>query len=311
MPYSVRHPRSSSLSERIGWLPPRIAILIALLVGVRGEAQENAAQENAPQPKTIVLVAGTMAKQDVPGHHDYLAGCQCLQVLLQRIPGIHTRLIRDGWPAEDSQWKDAASVVFYTDGGGKQAFLQSPARVQRIQQLADAGVGFVFLHQAVDFPAEHQQPALGWLGGIYLQGRSGRGHWPSTHVDFPEHPITRGVTPWKVNDGWLNELEFVAGLQGVTPLVWSGKVYAGSRSGREADVVGWAYERSNHGRTFGFTGLDAHSAWSLPGMRQLVLNGVLWSAKVEIPPQGAPCDIAETDLAAMITPREPKPVKKK
>ncbi len=259
--------------------------------------------------KRIALVAGETAKKDVVGHHDYLAGCKCLEVLLGQSPGVRTEFVSDGWPAEERAFEGCAAVVFYTDGGGKQAFLSSPQRIARIQALADAGVGLVFIHQAVDFPAEHAAKAKSWLGGIYLNGKSGRGHWPSSHSEFPEHPITRGVTPWKINDGWLNELRFVEGMSGIAPLVWSGKTYQGGPSGREADIVGWAYERPAGGRSFSFTGLDAHSAWSLPGMRQLVVNGVLWAANVEIPAAGAPAAIDEARLTDLLTPREPKATK--
>lgn len=299
--------------RRINELPVRLDALLALWIAGAMSASPAYCEGNKPAAKErkIVLVAGETAKQDVSGHHDYLAGCKCLDILLRQTPGIATVSVQDGWPADESCWDGAAAVVFYTDGGGKQAFLQTPARTARVQKMADEGVGFVFIHQAVDFPAAHEKQALSWLGGIYLDGHSGRGHWPSAHVEFPDHPTTRGVTPWKVNDGWLNQLQFVDGLRGVTPLVWSGKVYAGSRSGRDADVVGWAFERPGGGRTFGFTGLDAHSAWSLPGMRQLVVNGVLWSAGVEIPAAGAPSAIEEPQLADLLTPRQPKPTSKK
>jgi hypothetical protein len=215
---------------------------------------ESPAARGTPAPRKIVLVAGETAKQDVPGHHDYLAGCKALETLLRQTAGVRTEFVRDGWPEKEETFTGAAAVVFYTDGGGKQAFLQTPERIARIQALADAGAGLVCIHQAVDFPAEFEQQAKSWLGGIYLTGKSGRGHWPSAHVEFPDHPITRGVTTWKVNDGWLNELQFVDGLSGVTPLVWSGKVYQGSRSGRDADIVGWGYQRPGGGRSFSFTG---------------------------------------------------------
>lgn len=166
----------------------------------------------------------------------------------------------------------------------------------------------MMIHQAVDFPSEFARQGRAWLGGIYLQGKSGRGHWPSKHVDFPNHPITRGVTSWQINDGWLNGIQFVDGLQGVTPLVWSGKDYEESRAGLDNQIVAWAYERPERGRSFCFTGLDAHSAWELPGMRQLMINGVLWTAGVEISSRGAACQIDKPELQAMLTPREqPKP----
>jgi hypothetical protein len=201
---------------------------------------------------------------------------------------------------------NAKSVVFYTDGGGKQAFLSSPERIAKMQELSDQGVGIVMIHQAVDFPAEFAEQATQWIGGIYLSGASGRGHWPSHHVDFPKHPITQGVQPWEINDGWLNSLVFASQMHGITPLVWSGKEYAGSRAGLDGDIVGWAYERPQGGRSFSFTGLDAHEAWSLEGVRQLMVNGVLWTAGVDIPTAGAPCAVSSSELENMMTPREPK-----
>lgn len=262
--------------------------------------------EDAAAKKRIILVAGETAKVDVVGHHDYLAGCQCLEALLRQTDGVEIVRVNGGWPDDKHVFDGASSVVFYTDGGGKQAFLASPERVAQMQALADQRVGLVMIHQAVDFPPEFARQGRDWLGGIYLQGKSGRGHWPSKHIDFPTHPITRGVTAWQVNDGWLNGLQFVDKMQGISPLVWSGKNYEESRAGLDPQIVSWAYQRPDGGRSFSFTGLDAHSAWELKGMRQLVVNGVLWSAGIEIPAQGAPCQIEKSDLQSMLTPREPK-----
>lgn len=259
------------------------------------------------QSKKIVLVAGETAKVDTVGHHDYIAGCKCLEHLLSMTPNVQTSVVLDGWPADEATFDNAAAIVFYTDGGGKQAFLSSPQRIAKMQQLADAKVGLVMIHQAVDFPAEQADRATSWLGGIYVTGKSGRGHWPSRHVDFPAHAVTQGVVPWEINDGWLNQLQFVEGMKGITPLVWSGKKYEGSRAGLDADIVGFAYDRPAGGRSFSFTGLDAHSAWSLPGMRRLVVNGVLWSADIEVPAGGAACDIDQAKLDSFLTPRQPKP----
>jgi len=257
--------------------------------------------------KRIVLVAGETAKVDVVGHHDYLAGCRCLEVLLRQTEGVETVRVDGGWPDDKQVFEGASSIVFYTDGGGKQAFLNSPDRIQTMQSLADAGVGLVMIHQAVDFPNEFAKQGQAWLGGIYLQGKSGRGHWPSKHIDFPDHPIARGVTAWQVNDGWLNGVQFIDKMRGIAPLVWSGKDYEESRAGLDAQIVSWAYQRPDGGRSFSFTGLDAHSAWELDGMRQLVVNGILWSAGVEIPAKGAPCQIEKSELQSMQTPRQPKP----
>lgn len=157
--------------------------------------------------RKIVLVAGETAKIDAMGHHDYLAGCKCLEILLDQTPGVETVFVTDGWPASEQAFDGASGVVFYTDGGGKQAFLSTKERIAIVQSLVDQGVGLVMVHQAVDFPDEFAEQAKSWLGGIYVNGKSGRGHWPSKHVDFPTHPIARGVTPWEVKDGWLNGIQ--------------------------------------------------------------------------------------------------------
>lgn len=44
-------------------------------------------------------------------------------------------------PKRNRVFDGAASLVFYTDGGGQQAFLKSPERVATLQSLADKGVG--------------------------------------------------------------------------------------------------------------------------------------------------------------------------
>lgn len=266
-------------------------------------ARSVAVAEDSAKRK-IVLIAGEITKIDTAGHHDYLAGCECLQVLLRQTDGVETVRINDGWPQNDSILDGASSIVFYTDGGGKQAFLDSPQRIAKIQLLVDAGVGIVMIHQAVDFPDKFAEQGRSWLGGVYQKDQSGRGHWPSRHVDFPTHPATNGVTPWQINDGWLNGIQFVVGMKGVTPLVWSGKDVEESRAGLDNHVVAWTYDRPAGGRSFSFSGLDAHSAWELPGMRQLVVNGILWSAGVQIPEKGAPSEIEKSALDALTTLRE-------
>lgn len=257
------------------------------------------------EPARIVLVAGAITPVDAAGHHDYPGGCTLMAELLQQTAGVTAVVVKDGWPADPAVFDGARSIVFYTDGGGKQAFLE-PARAEALQKRIDGGVGVVMLHQAVDFPATFTSRATAWIGGTYVASQSGRGHWDTDHRAFPVHPITRGVEPWKINDGWLNKIQFVEGMKGVTPLLWSGKEHAGSDAGGAADVVAWAYERPAGGRSFSFTGLDAHSAWSHAGVRRFVVNGVLWSAGLEIPKEGAPVAADAAALQKHVTPRTPK-----
>ncbi|HVO27100.1 MAG TPA: ThuA domain-containing protein [Candidatus Margulisiibacteriota bacterium] len=257
----------------------------------------------ASPPVTIVLLAGTVKIPDRVGHHDYLGGCSLLASLLEQTAGVRAILVRDGWPHDESVFDAARSLVVYSGGGRKLALLASPQRTATLQRLVDSGIGLVMIHQAVSYPAEFAGQAARWLGGAHVAGQSARGHWPARHSEFPSHPVTRGVGAWESRDGWLKEIQFLGDLHGITPLLWSGRAHRGASSGGTADVVSWVYERPDGGRSFCFTGLDAHSAWSAAGVRQLLVNGTLWSAGLTIPAAGAPCAVDAAGLHGYLTPR--------
>lgn len=251
----------------------------------------------------ILLLPGRTKVPDRPGHHDYAGGCALLAALLVQTPGVEARVEPAGWPEDEAAFEGASALAFYTGGGGKQGFLQDEDRVRCMERLVDGGVGLVLLHQTASFPPDRLPLATRWLGGAHVAGRSGRGHWRTRHEEFPSHPVTRGVRSFAIRDGWLNEIQFAAPDGDVTPLVWSGRRHRGSPRGGPADVVAWAYQRPRSGRSFCYTGLDAHSAWQVDGIRQLVVNGVLWSAGLEIPATGAPCALTAGQLDATLTPR--------
>ena len=113
-----------------------------------------------------------------------------------------------------------------------------------------------------------------------------------TFEKIPPHPITRGVQPFAAPaDGWLYNLHFLD--TGVTPLL-VGAVPDKSRSTADAkkhngrhEVIAWAHEQADGTRGFGFTGADLHQSWSYESQRKLVLNGILWTAKLPVPTNGA------------------------
>jgi len=272
-------------------------------IGADGVFESHMQPQVAPKSAQIVLVAGKMAIPDRLGHHDYVGGCGLLASLVEETEGVTAAVVREGWPDDERVFDSARAVVFYGGGGREHAFVGTPARLRRMQELADEGVGLVMIHQAVRFPPELAERAISWIGGVHISGKANRGHWPTQHRDFPPHPVTRGVQAWETTDGWMNGIRFTASMAGITPIVWSGKEHGGSSAGGAQDIVAWVYERPGGGRAFCFTGLDAHSAWSIPGLRQLLVNGVLWAAGREIPITGAPCGVDDFALRAYLTPR--------
>jgi type 1 glutamine amidotransferase len=56
------------------------------------------------------------------------------------------------------------------------------------------------------------------------------------------------------------------------------------------------YERPGGGRSFGFTGGHTHANWGDPNQRKIMLNALLWIAKVDIPKEGVRDEVTADDL---------------
>jgi len=110
----------------------------------------------------IALIAGPVRANDRAGHHDYTAGCALVAALLGRLHDVKPIVIDGGWPEDERVLDDCAAAVFYDGGGGKQRFLASQARIQRMQQAIGQGMGLTVIHKAIAFPA-----ALSDLGAAF------------------------------------------------------------------------------------------------------------------------------------------------
>ncbi|HON08773.1 MAG TPA: thioesterase, partial [Verrucomicrobiota bacterium] len=80
---------------------------------------------------------------------------------------------------------------------------------------------------------------------------------------------------------------------------------------KEPQHLMWVYERPDGGRGFGFTGGHPHKSWGNENFRKVVLNAILWIAKVEVPENGLDCVVTEEDLTQNLDPKgQPKPAPK-
>ena len=246
----------------------------------------------------IVLIAGDAGTGHPAGEHEHFAGCALLMRMLKQTPGVAPVMVQDGWPKNPETFKNARTLVFYMDGGGKQTTI---AHAAEIQKMMDAGVGVVHLHQVIDYPSEPGDQAVRWLGGVYDAKAGGaRGHWDESFTEFPQTEVTRGVGPFKVNDGWILKLKFVPGMKGITPILRTTQLSPRGKPDRpitgSQNIVCWTYERPDGGRAFVLTGAHPHKNWGVESFRRLVVNGILWTAKVEIPKEGAPVKLDPADL---------------
>jgi hypothetical protein len=69
------------------------------------------------------------------------------------------------------------------------------------------------------------------------------------------------------------------------------KMYPG-----RVETLAWAFDRPDGGRSFGFTGAHFHRNWADEDFRRVVVNAILWSAKIEVPEGGAKVDLDSADL---------------
>ena len=281
--------------------------------------------------KRIVLVAGKPSHP--PGMHEFRAGCLLLQKALASVPGITVQVYDGGWPAkevdgarvDDSAALDNAdAVLIYSDGErGHPAFQGDRANV--LDALAVKGVGLGFAHYAVDvapgLPGESMQR---WIGGFYERNFSVNPMWKPAFDKFPSHPVTRGVGPFATHDEWYFNMRWTADPAAkakITPLLVStpsDEVRKGpyvsprgpydhiiAESGR-AETMMWVYERPDGGRSFGFTGGHTHANWGDVNQRRIMLNGLLWLAKVEVPANGVVDTITEADLTMNLDEKPPR-----
>jgi len=262
--------------------------------------------EGMENRKKIVLVAGP-ASHDY-GSHEHNAGCLLLAKMLnENMPNIHAVVYTNGWPKDPTAFDNADAIVFFCDGGGGHVVMP---HLEEIDRLAKKGVGIACLHYAVEMPkGKPGNYLLDWIGGYYETFWSVNPHWKADFKQLPEHPITRGVKPFAIDDEWYYHMRFQENMQNVTPILTAvppdstrkgkddphgGNPYVRARMGMPEHVA-WAYERpprllgedkSGGGRGFGFTGGHWHWNWAHDGFRKLVLNAMVWISGTEVPPNG-------------------------
>ena len=264
---------------RGGWL-------LAALLACIGRAA-------ASPPVKIVLVAGMPSHG--AGEHEMNAGTMLLAKCLRQNPGVEAVVVKGGWPADDSVFAGANSVVLYVDGGEHHPLLTDD-RLASVAKLMTKGVGLACLHYAVEVPGDHGgMELLNWIGGFYRRPYSQN---PVNDVELtqaaPAHPISRGWDSFRSTDEWYYRIVFGKDDKRLIPILTTML----PKDTPEQETVAWVVERTDGGRGFGFTGGHYHRNWGLEDQRRMVVNAILWTAKWDIPAAGAKCDITAEDLKA-------------
>jgi hypothetical protein len=274
-----------------------LGVLLLLSAACAGAEGSTPASAPPAAKRKIVFIPGPPSHGY--GGHAHQGGCSLLaKILSENVPGMQTVLCKDGWPKDPSVLDGANAIVVSCDGG--RIIIDHLAE---IDALMNKGVGLACLHYTVDVPkGKVGQKMLDWIGGYYEQHWSVNPTWTAEFKTFPNHPITRGLKPFRINDEWYYHMRFREDANGLTPILsavppdstrkgpdgsHSGNPTVRSRLGM-AEHVAWAYQRPNGGRGFGFTGMHTHWNWAQDGFRTTVLNAVVWIAGGEVPAGGVP-----------------------
>ena len=185
------------------------------------------------------------------------------------------------------------------------------------------------MHYGVEVvPAQAGAEFKRWIGGHYEHMFSCNPMWEPSFTEFAEHEITRGVKPFQIKDEWYINMRFIGDISGnasknlegaiFTPILVaapSSEVRNGpyvypkgpythiQASMGRAEAMMWALERADGGRGFGFTGGHFHDNWGNENFRKVVLNAMLWLAKVTVPVDGVSSSVSQEQLNANLDPK--------
>src|SRR5262245_11322066 len=268
--------------------------------------------------KKIVMLAGSPSHG--LGEHEYRAGCLLLQKCLASVPHVTVTVVSNDWPADTSVFEGADAIFLFATGGDAHPAIR-PERLKVLGELMKKGVGFGTCHYAVEVPKDKGGlEFLQWQGGYFEMFWSVNPVWAAEFKEFPQHPVTRGVKPFKIRDEWYYHMRFPEGMKGVTPILTA--LPPDSTRGREGETsthggnpevqkhkgerehVMWVCERPEGGRGFGFTGAHYHKNWGDDNFRKVVLNALLWIAKMEVPPDGVSSVVTPDDLRQNLDAKE-------
>ncbi len=291
-------------------LPSRRTALGTLALGTLALGDLRAANT----PKRILVVVGP--SQHPPGTHEVAAGGRLLKYCLEAAD--HRADVITEWPADAKSHADVASVVFIGDMFPPEVMPNRDAIMADLTALMKRGCGIACVHYATGLEAKHvaadgDHPLLHWMGGYFATRCN---HHKSIAKVFREatvepakgeHPVLRGWKSFTFHDEpYINNY---FGKDGPAKNV---TVIATAMLPPEApkkETIAWAVERPDGGRGFGVVMPHFYRNWKLDDMRTLILNGIVWTAKDDIPANGVRAKLS--DLAEFKPDAVEPPIKKK
>ncbi len=250
------------------------------------------AATSAAAPKKKLLLIG----QGPDGHpvqtHEYFAGLRVLEKSLAPMKD-HIDIVQ---VRADGDWKEGPDLLVSADGAvlylaeGAKWIQADPRRYEAFTKLAQRGGGLVALHWAIGTREAKNVAGFQQLFGACHGGDDRKYKFLETSVTVVgrDHPITRGIDDFTIKDEFYYRLKFVDDERSLQPLLKA-------KIDDDHHTVCWAWQRTDKGRSFGYSAMHFHDNWQREEYRRLVAQAVLWTLHLEPPAHDWPGEVAAED----------------
>lgn len=241
-----------------------------------------------------------------PGSHEVAAGGRLMKHCLENMGNVagFTADIAYQWP--DRARRDAASTVVFIGDTFPPNRLDDPQqKLLDVEAMMKRGCGIVCVHYATglrgeDVAKDGDHPLLRWLGG-YFASRTCPHHESFARI-FPaativpaadDHPVSRGWKSFTVHDEPYINNYFGKNNNQLADNVTALATSMLPPDDPESETVAWCVQRDDGGRGFGIVMPHFYKNWENKDLRRFILNGIVWTAKGDVPSEGVRSQIPD------------------
>ena len=246
--------------------------------------------------RTLIVVGPS---NHAPGSHEVGAGARliehCLESIENREPFAAD--IIDAWPEDNSSLSGYSTVVFIGDQFPAERMSDSGRIMKDLTKMMKRGCGIVCIHYGVglnnnDVATDGDHPLLHWMGGYFAtrcdHHQSIARIYPAAKIEPADesHPISRGWKPFVLRDEPYINNYFGPDNNQMIPGAFAVATSMLPPNNPKREIIAWGIERPNSGRGFGVTLPHFYRNWEIEPLRRMILNGIVWTAKEDVPDEG-------------------------
>ena len=266
------------------------------------------ASASATDTETQILVVVGPANHP-PGSHEVAAGGRLLKHCLtnaKNVANLTTQVVYE-WPKTEDVLDAADTIVFIGDTFPPNRFPGSDAILAKLGAMMNRGCGIVCVHYATGLRAEDvaedgEHPLLHWMGGYFATRCP---HHQSIARIYDDATITPAASDHPVSRGWkqftLRDEPYINNYFGDDHNQLASNVTALATSllppeKPQREVVSWCVERDDGGRGLGIVMPHFFRSWQINDLRTFILNGIVWTAKRDVPETGVQSELPELTM---------------